>query len=80
MEVEETNRDGIVRGICERSAFHAMCILLFFITLTGLKVLSHFKWVITMLIAKNFIDRDMADVPKRLHRRYLEASEATFQA
>jgi hypothetical protein len=29
---------------------------------------------------KNFIDRDMADVPKRLYRRYLKVSEATFQA
>jgi hypothetical protein len=29
---------------------------------------------------KNFIDRDLADVPKSLYRRYLEVSEATFQA
>jgi hypothetical protein len=29
---------------------------------------------------KNFIDRDMADVLKSLYRRYLELSEATFQA
>jgi hypothetical protein len=28
----------------------------------------------------NSINRDMADVPKNLYRRYLEVSEATFQA
>jgi hypothetical protein len=29
---------------------------------------------------KNSLDRDMADVPKSLYRRYLKVSEATFQA
>jgi hypothetical protein len=29
---------------------------------------------------KNFIDSDMADVLKSLYRRYLEVSEAMFQA
>jgi hypothetical protein len=29
---------------------------------------------------KNFVYRDMADVPRSLYRRYLEVSEATFQA
>jgi hypothetical protein len=44
------------------------------------EILSEYVQLSNLPAAKNYVDGDMADVPKSLYRRYLEVSEATFQA
>jgi hypothetical protein len=45
-----------------------------------LRCYYYFEYITIPASCKNFIYRDMADVPKSLYLRYVEVSEATFQA